>query len=451
MDPLPLREIAEMARARLVTGDGETRIARVCKDTRTIQPGDLYLSLRGEKFDGDDFAMDAVSKGAAAILVHDESKASGVPVLVAADGLVALHKLAAAWRSRIRPRVLCITGSNGKTSTKEFAAAVLGTRFRVVKTAGNYNNHIGVPLSILSASSSDTAAVWEVAMNHPGEIAPLAALCQPEAAIITGIGVAHIEYMKTRDAIALEKGALAEAVPPSGFVVLSADCDKTQDIAKRCGGRVVTAGLSGGAFVAENLSESEQGASFDIAHGDERVRATIPANGSHMVRNALLAVAAGVKFGIPLAEAAAGLAATRLVGGRLEKRIVRDVIIYDDTYNANPDSVEAALRMLKGLPGTQRRIAVLGRMGELGDYAAEGYKRCGEAAAQSVDVLVTVGDDAAAMAVAARDAGLGRAHETPDAASAAAILRQIARAGDIVLVKGSRSARMEAVIEHFAP
>ncbi len=453
MDPLPLSEIAEMAGARLLRESGDLRISRVGKDTRSLAPGDLYVALRGENFDGNTFASEAVARGASAVLLDSAEAAKGleVPVLLADDGLEALTRLARSWRNRLNLRVLCITGSNGKTSTKEFAAAVLGTHHAVTKTAGNFNNHIGVPLSILAAESSHTAAVWEVAMNHPGEIAPLAALCRPEAAIITGIGVAHIEYMKTRDAIALEKGMLAEAVPSTGFVVLSSDDDKTDGIAARCRGSVVRAGFSGGDFTAANVTESDAGCTFDIHHGGERISASIPANGRHMVRNALLAVAAGVHLGIPLPDAAAGLAATRLAGGRLEKRIIRNVVFYDDTYNANPDSMEAALVTLRSLPGSGRRIAVLGRMGELGDYAAEGYRRTGAAAAAHADILLTVGSEASAIARAASEAGLGRIHEATDAAAAANMLAQLARPGDIVLVKGSRSARMEAVIAHFSP
>lgn len=452
MDPLNITELAGLAGAEILRGGGRNvSVSRISKDTRTLRPGDLYWALRGGNFDGNAFAAEAVAKGAAAVVIDDPEAANGlnVPTLGVANGLEALTRFARAWRNRLSLRVVAITGSNGKTSTKQFAAAVLASRYQVTKTEGNLNNHIGVPLSILAANSADTAAVWEIGMNHPGEIAPLAELARPDVAIITGIGVAHIEYMKTRDAIALEKGRLAEAVPAHGAVILSADCDRTDSIASRTKARIVRAGLTGGALRADHFQESESGLHFAITHNGRTYPASIPANGSHMARNALLALAAGLELDVDLEAGIAALASAPLAGGRLERRTIQGVIFIDDSYNANPDSMEAALVTLRGFPGPGRRIAVLGAMGELGDYAAEGCRRVGATAGRLADILVTVGDSATPIAAAAREAGLSRIHEVGDTASAALMLRNLARPGDIVLVKGSRSARMEGVIHHF--
>ncbi|MCK9588264.1 MAG: UDP-N-acetylmuramoyl-tripeptide--D-alanyl-D-alanine ligase [Terrimicrobiaceae bacterium] len=453
MDLLSLEEIAEMSGAKILRGDGQARVSRISKDTRTLRPGDLYVALRGDAFDGNLFSAEAVARGAAAVLVDNEPAASALPkefpVLLAGSGLDALTRLASAWRARLKLKALCITGSNGKTSTKEFAAAVLSTRFQVAKTEGNFNNHIGVPLSILSAGTADTAAVWEIGMNHPGEIAPLAALAKPDAAIITNIGITHIEYLKTREAIALEKSALAEAVPQEGFVILPAEDDRSDFIASRAKARVVRVGLTSGSLTASSLIESLEGCSFVVHAGGRSFGTSIPCNGAHMVRNALLAVAAGIEFGISPEDAVAALPQTRLAGGRLQHRIIRGISFLDDTYNANPDSMEAALTTLRALPGSGRRIAVLGRMGELGSHELEGYRRTGIAAGKNVDILITVGAESAPMADAARETGLGRIHEVEDTASAALMLVNLARPGDIVLVKGSRSARMESVLKHF--
>jgi UDP-N-acetylmuramoyl-tripeptide--D-alanyl-D-alanine ligase len=307
-----------------------------------------------------------------------------------------------------------------------------------------------VPLSILAATTSDSAAVWEIGMNHPGEIAPLAALAGPDAAIITNIGIAHIEFMKTREAIAQEKGLLAEAVAPEGAVILSADDDQSASIASRTNARVIRVGLGGGDITATSLVESLDGCSFVVQAGGRSLPTRIACNGAHMVRNALLAVAAGIEFGISPEDAVSALPQTRLTGGRLEHRIIRGISFLDDTYNANPDSMEAALATLRALPGPGRRIAVLGKMGELGDYESEGYRRTGAAAGRLADMLVTVGAEAGAIAEAAREAGLGRVHEVADAVSGSLMLDNLARPGDIVLVKGSRSARMEEVIKNFA-
>ena len=451
MDELTLAEIADMAGAKILRGSSGARVSRVSKDSRTTEKGDLYVALRGENFDGNEFAVNAAARGAAAVLVDREPAGlpDDLPVLLAHDGLAALTQLAAAWRARLGLKVLCITGSNGKTSTKEFAAAVLAEKFRVVKTQGNLNNHIGLPLTILSATSADTAAVWEIGMNHPGEIAPLAALARPDAAIITNVGVSHIEHMKSREAIALEKGMLAEAVSADGFVILSTGDPITESIAARCKGRVVRAGLSCGDLTATSIVESESGCAFVVSLGGRQIGATISANGAHMVANALLALAAGLEFGIPIEKAIHGLGRARLAGGRLQRRTIRGVVFLDDTYNANPDSMEAALATLRSLPGAGHRIAVLGRMGELGDYAAEGYRRTGLAAGRLADILITVGPEAAAIETAAREAGMSRIHAVDNTASAARMLGSLAKHGDIVLVKGSRSARMESVLQHF--
>ena len=455
MDKTSLLEIASMSGAKLLGNATGVTISNINKDTRTIRPGDLYIGLRGENFDGNAFASQAIEKGAAAVLLdspEEAQKLSGsAPVLLAENSLTALTNLAAAWRAKLDLKVLGITGSSGKTSTKEFAAAVLGSKFKVVKTQGNLNNHIGVPLSILAASLSDKAAVWEVGMNHPGEIAPLAALIKPDCAIITNIGTAHIEYMKTRDAIALEKGMLAEAVPADGSVILSADDDKTDSIAARCRGKVIRTGLKNGNLTAMEITPTSTGTTFTVVlHSpDQTLTATtsIPVQGLHMVQNALMAIAAGLELGVPLESAVKGLARTELAGGRLEKRVHKGVTFFDDTYNANPDSMEAALSTLRFTPCMGRRIAVLGKMGELGDYAAEGYSRVGCAAVKYADVLVTVGSEARHISATARELGFSRIHEVEDTSAAARILDQLARPGDLVLVKGSRSAQMETLFQ----
>jgi UDP-N-acetylmuramoyl-tripeptide--D-alanyl-D-alanine ligase len=440
-----------MCQGTLKAGAPSGIIRRISKDTRTLVTGDLYLALRGENYDGNLYAKAAAARGAAGAILDTVTAdlPETFPVIMVQDTLVALHRLAAAWRDRLALKVACITGSSGKTSTKEFTAAVLAVRYRVVKTEGNLNNHIGLPLSILSASISDDVAVWEIGMNHPGEVAPLARLARPDLAIITNIGVAHIEYMGSREAIAQEKGALAEAVGHRGAVILPAEDDFSSQIADRTTARVVRAGLSSGKLTASNIEMSAGGCRFIIRTGTESVPATIPAPGEHMVRNALLAVAAGIEFGLKLEECAEGLAATRLTGGRLACRILRGVTVLDDTYNANPDSMDAALKTLGDLPAAGRRIAVLGRMGELGDHAAVGYARVGRNAARIVDALIAVGIETAPLSDTARAAGLKEVHTTRDTVEAAGVLRNLVREGDLVLVKGSRAARMERVIENF--
>lgn len=454
MDPTPLHTIAEFCGGNL-SGDGTALIQRVSKDTRTIRPGDLYLALRGENFDGNEFVADAFTRGAAAAIVDRDPGATAVPagkpIIRVEDSLVALQSLASAWRDRLTLRVVAITGSSGKTSTKEFTAAVLGRRLRVTRTEGNLNNHFGLPLTILEASQSDQAAVWEVGMSHPGEIAPLARIARPDAAILTNIGVAHIEFFGHRDGIANEKADLARAVHADGAIILPAEDDYAAYLRETARDRrILSCGLRDGDVRADSISLDASGASFTIHAFGETAAARIPVTGEHMVRNALLAVAAGLNFGLSLDECAGGLAAARLTGGRLQQKSIGGVRFLDDTYNANPDSVDAALKTLAAIPAAGRRIAVLGRMGELGGHAGAGYRRVGTVAASSVDALVAVGPETAPLCEAARAAGLSEIFTSADTQEAAAILGEIVREGDLVLVKGSRAARMENVLSAFA-
>jgi UDP-N-acetylmuramoyl-tripeptide--D-alanyl-D-alanine ligase len=276
----------------------------------------------------------------------------------------------------------------------------------------------------------------------------LAALAAPDVGIITNIGIAHLEFMKTREAIAQEKGMLAEALNPSGTLVLNADDEFSDAIARRTKADVITAGLARGDVRGDDLRADFAGTRFTIhAHG-HRVAAELPIPGEHMVRNALLAVAAGLVFGLALEECAEGLRKIQLTKGRLEQKNVRGIHILDDTYNANPDSMSAALRTLAGLPATGRRIAVLGRMGELGVESERGHRQVGEvAAATHIDCVVGVGAEAEWIAEAASLGGVGSVVKVQDTDEATAVLRDLARPGDVVLVKGSRSAKMERIVE----
>jgi UDP-N-acetylmuramoyl-tripeptide--D-alanyl-D-alanine ligase len=453
MNPLTLSQIALFAGASLSSGDGTLVVNKVSTDSRTIKRGELFVALRGENFEGHDFVEASAKAGATGALV-DLKWAGNVPnnfaLLRATDSLQAYQTLAANYRRSLALKVLAITGSNGKTSTKDFAASVLARRFRVTKTEGNFNNHVGLPRTILEARSEDEVAVWEIGMNHPGEIATLSKIAAPDAAIITNIGVAHIEFMGSREAIALEKGALAEAVEQQGTVVLNADDPFTEGIAARTRAKVVLAGTTGGAVRAIEIRQSAEGAEFTIVEGAHRCRAQLPVAGSHMVQNALLAVAAGRAFGLSIEECAAGLAAAPLTKARLQVREIKGVHFLDDSYNANPDSMKAALRTLVELDTEGKRIAVLGEMRELGTESERGHREVGETAATlGVDQLITIGDTAEMIAEGARTAGLDKVSSAGSTAEAAKLLGEIAEPGDLVLIKGSRGARTEQVIEQF--
>ena len=454
MNPTTLEQIAEFAGAKLKSGDKAVTVEKVSTDSRTIKRGELFVALRGENFNGHKFVQ-AVAKAGAAGAMVDEKWKGKVPksfaLLRVEDTLLGYQSLAANYRRSLKLKVLAITGSNGKTSTKDFAAAALGRRFRVTKTEGNFNNHVGLPRTMLEANSQDEVAVWEIGMNHPGEIAALAKIATPDAAIITNIGIAHIEFMGTRDAIAAEKRALAEAIGPDGWVILNADDPFSAGIAARTRARVILAGTTAGTVCAGEITQSASGSEFTILEGAHRCRAQLPVPGLHMVQNALLAVAAGRAFGLSLEECAAGLAAAPLTKARLQIKEIHGVQFIDDSYNANPESMKAALRTLVELDADGKRIAILGEMGELGAESERGHREVGEKAATlAIDQLIAIGPLGEVMAKSARAAGLEKAQSVASTAEAAEALSEIAAPGDLVLVKGSRSARTEQVLEQFA-
>jgi UDP-N-acetylmuramoyl-tripeptide--D-alanyl-D-alanine ligase len=454
MEPLSISQIAQFAGGSLAQGAGEQRVSRISTDSRTLQPGDLFVPLRGENFDGHRFVEQASERGAAGAMVEESWKGATpktFALIRVADTLAGYQTLAANYRKSLRLKVIAITGSNGKTSTKDFVAATLARRFRVTKTEGNFNNHVGLPQTILGANSNDVIAVWEIGMNHPGEIGALAKLAAPDAAIITNIGLAHIEFMGSRDAIALEKGALAEAVGEGGTVILNADDPFSASLVQRTRAAVIFAGVENGSIRATDLRQSATGCEFTILEGAHRCRAQLPVPGIHMVQNAMLAVAAGRVFGLSLEECAAGLASTPLTKARLQIKEINGIQFIDDSYNANPDSMKAALRTLIELDADGRRIAVLGEMGELGEESDRGHREVGEAAAElGVDELIAVGATGAAIARAAEKAGLEKSRSVDSPEGAAELLAENVSPGDLILVKGSRSARMERVLEAFA-
>jgi UDP-N-acetylmuramoyl-tripeptide--D-alanyl-D-alanine ligase len=453
MNPLPLSQIAQLAGGAISSGDQTVVVNKVSTDSRTLKSRELFVALRGENFNGHNFIESAAQIGAAGAIV--ESNWNGeIPksfaLIRTKDTLQAYQDLAANYRKSLTLKAVAITGSNGKTSTKDFTAAVLAHRFRVTKTDGNFNNHVGLPRTILEATSADEIGVWEIGMNHPGEIATLAKVAAPDVAIITNIGVAHIEFMGSREKIAEEKGSLAEAVGTEGTVILNADDPFTTTITSRAHGKVLLAGTTSGSIRAGEITQSGPGTDFTILEGAHRCRAQLSVPGLHMVHNALLAIAAGRVFGLSLEECAAGLIAAPLTKARSQIKDIGGVQFLDDSYNANPDSMNAALRTLVELDADGKRIAVLGEMRELGDQSERGHREVGEtAAALKVDQLIAIGDVAAAIADAARQAGLPKTTIVTSTSEAAEVLSEIAAPGDLILIKGSRAARTEEVIEHF--
>ncbi len=446
-----LSTIASWAGGELSRGAAAARTGVVLTDSRALTKGALFVALRGEHFDGHAFIRQAAEMGAVGVIAEEapEDLPADFAVIKVKNTLEALQHLAASYRRTLHAKVINITGSSGKTSTKDYTAAVLAEHGRVAKTQGNLNNHIGLPLTILRASSEDEFGVFEIGMNHPGEIAPLAEISRPDSAVITNIGDAHIEYMGSREAIAREKGMVAEAVGAGGFVVMPSDDPFTDSIAARTQARMIRAGLEHGDVYASDVRPDHAGSRFTVHARGRELEGHVEAPGRHMVKNAMLAVAVGLEYGLSLEECMEGLRRAKLAKGRLERKMVRGISILDDSYNANPESMVAALETLGQIPG--RKIAVLGQMNELGQESERSHWRVGKAVArENIDCLITVGDVAAGISAAAREYGTKTALSLNNVTEAAAMLRSLARNGDTVLIKGSRSVKMETIIEELA-
>ncbi len=446
---IALREVAGVVGASVAVG-GDAAAGGWSTDTRTIRPGDVFFALRGPNHDGNRYAAAALERGAVAAVVDGEVAVPGM-LLRVDDALRALQDLARWARVRWGGTVIGITGSAGKTTTKDVVAQMLGSAMTVGKTGGNYNNHVGVPLSILGVPDDARAAVIEIGMNHAGEIRALATIAKPEIALVTNVGYAHVEnFDRGIEGIALAKRELVEALPASGGVaVLNADDERVARFGATHAGRVVTFGLSeGAAFRATRVEPFEGGMRF-VAGG---VAFESPLPGLHNVRNVLAGLAVASLFEIDaerLREVVRGLTTGAMRG----ERIVRNgVTIYNDCYNANPEAMRAMIDVLRRSPA-RRRIAVLGEMLELGGLAEALHREVGRYAGQAgIDVVIGIRGAARHLVDAAVSAGVsaGSAFFFEDPEEAGEQLKRIAHEGDAVLLKGSRGTRVERALERFS-
>lgn len=443
------QQISEILGSPLLGSEGDVR--GVSTDTRTPIEGGAFFALRGENFDGDLFAEAALKSGASVAIVH-EWKSGEVPagkaVIVVPDTLFALQRLAHWWRSQLDIPVVCITGSNGKTSTKDFTTAVLSQKFNVNATKGNFNNHIGLPLTVLATAKEHTAAVYEIGMNHGGELSPLCEIARPQYGVITNIGSAHIEFFGSREAIAEEKGTLARYLPEDGLLITPAGCDFNEYFRARTRARLISVGNGRGIVRAEDIRPQADGTRFNLViEGEETHGVFIPVLGKHMVTNALLAAAVGWRLGIPADHIALGLSSVKLTTGRLRQIKWEGITLLDDTYNANPESMEAAIDTLAEIPVAEgaQRIIVLGKMGELGAHAETAHARIGKLAIAKGLRLIAVGDGAEGIAEAGGAPHFKKLH------AAAGWLLENSRSGDVILFKGSRAAAIEKVLQTAFP
>ena len=447
-------KLAEILDAPAPAGDPAARAhGGVSTDTRTLPQGCAFIALTGEKFDANTFAPQALQNGAAIVVVSrwdGGTPPPGTAVITVGDTLLALQQFAHWWRRQLDIPVVCITGSNGKTSAKDFTTAVLSQAFNVSATRGNLNHHIGLPLTVLATTTDHTAAVWEIGMNHAGELAPLCEIAKPRFGIITNIGTAHIEFLGSRHAIAEEKGTLARALPADGTLFAPASCDFIDYFRQRTRANIIAVGNGRGSVRAENPVQTPEGTRFSLViEGHDTATVDLKVPGKHMIKNALLAAAVGAKLGIPTEAIARGLSHATLTGGRLRRFQQNGITLIDDSYNANPESMVAAIETLADTPVANgaRRIVVLGRMGELGDHSPAAHREIGHKAFAAGHTVVAVGNGDAHLIADAADSPL----HFPSHDAAATWLRTHTRPGDAVLFKGSRAAAVERVLHTAFP
>jgi len=432
-------------------------------DSRLVRPGELFVALAGERTDGHRFVADAVRAGAAAILVSEVAPAAeleglgDVTVIAVPDTLAGLQAIAAGWRARFDPLVVGVTGSIAKTSTKEAIATVLAADRRTLRSEGNQNNEIGLPLTLLRLGPEDEAAVLEMGMYVGGEIRDLARMARPRIGVVTAVLGVHLSRIGSLDAVEDAKAELVEALPRDGVAILNADDPRVRRMAGRTAARVVDYGFAADAAVGADdvASAGLDGMRFTLrlpavaGRAPDRLPVAIPALGRLSVHNALAGAAVGFAAGMSPDAIAAALAGGWSAPHRGEVVRAGGVTIVDDAYNASPASVVAALEVLAGLPG--RRIAVLGEMLELGEASEEGHRAVGRAAAGVCDLLCVVGAGPGpeAIAAGAREAGLpgARILRVADREAAAVRLSSVLEPGDVVLVKASRGVALEVVVE----
>jgi UDP-N-acetylmuramoyl-tripeptide--D-alanyl-D-alanine ligase len=452
---LTLADVLAATGGALVTpAAGELAFGSVSIDSRTVEPGALFVAIEGPRFDGHDFLAEAASRGAAGAVVDRESPAPpGWPRVRVADTTRALSDLARHARREADLPVVGVTGSVGKTTTKDMTAGLLATRGPVLKTAGNLNNRYGLPLTLLRLRPGHTAAVLEMGMSAPGELRALSRLAEPDVATITRVAPVHLEFFPSVDAIAEAKAEILEGLRPGGAAVLNADDPRVRAIGERFPGRKVWFGGDRGHDVsAEGWRGTAFGMRFDLWVAGRAVEVALPLAGPHFLTDFLAAAAAAHVLGIAPEAMAAAAATFRPAPHRGEvRRLGEDVVLLDDCYNSSPEALEAAVVALSLAPG-RRHVAVLGDMLELGPTGPLLHRERGRALAGRVDALAVVGPLAREILEGAREAGVSPAslHYFSTAAEAAAAVPDLVRPGDAVLVKGSRGVRLEAVVDAIA-
>ena len=451
---LTLGDVATATGGRLAAGHAGLAVQGVTIDSRSAEPGQLFVAIAGPRFDGHDFVGEAAARGAVAALVHrDVSAPPGMGVVRVADTTRGLADLARHARAQAEVPVVCITGSAGKTTTKEMTAALLGTRGPVLKTEGNLNNQYGLPLMLLRLGPEHTAAVLELGMSAAGELRGLSAIARPDVAVITLVAAVHLEFFESVEAIAAAKAEILEGLAEGGAAVLNGDDPRVKRIGeahRARGGRVVWFGHDRAFDVsAEGWKGTVHGMRFTLRIGDRAEDVALPMAGPHFLTNFLAAAAVAHRLGLGIETIATAATTLRPAKSRGEVvSLAQGITLIDDCYNSNPTAVEAAVTAL-GLAARGRRVAFLGDMLELGPTGPDLHRQTGEKVGGRLDLVVAVGPLAEGFLEGARRAGIPPAAllSFSDSSAAAAAAADLLRPGDAVLVKGSHGVHMETIVE----
>jgi len=452
MSLLTVQEVVRAVHGALVGGDLGVPVTGVSIDSRSLEVGEAFFAIRGHRLDGHAFVQDAAARGAACLVVHhlpDEIPLH-VPVILVDDTTRALGRLALFHRNRFSVPVVAVTGSNGKTTTKEMVAAILAGLGPVLKSEASFNNQWGLPLTLLRLGPAHKAVVLELGANQRGEIATLAEMARPNVGIVTTVAAAHTEFFGSLEEVQREKSSLVRAIPPEGRMILNGDDARVREMAFGACCPVLFYGISAEADVRTlgPIDETVDGVSFTLAIGDVRSSVRLAFPGRHNVSNALAGASAGIALGLTLPEIVQGLERARPLKGRCVWRRAGAVRILDDTYNANPAAVQAALAVLTRARGAGRILVALGDMLELGEIAEAAHREAGRRVAQlGVGEFVGVGPLARHAVAAAREAGLSESYHAESTEEAVALLLKRLAPGDYLLVKGSRGMRMERVVD----
>ncbi len=449
MQKLTINEIAEATGGRIVSGDGCMEIDYITTDSRKSDGG-LFVPIAGERLDGHDFIASAFDTGAVAVITHRDVSFPQKAVIRVKDTLEAFGDIARLYKAKYKIPTVAVTGSVGKTTTKDMIAGVLGERYSVLKTQGNFNNEIGVPITVLSIEKEHDMAVIELGMSHFGEIEKLTGIVKPDAAVITNIGMSHIENLGSREGIFRAKMEIVSGLPEGGALIVNGDDEYLKTVSDIKDGRyrLISYGIHNPAcdVRAENIrSRGIGGTDFTAVTPAGNIEIKVNVAGEHNVYNALAAVCAGMETGVGAEDIARGIENFSLTAMRMSVEDMGGATVINDCYNASPDSVRAALKVLASAPA-KRRIAVLGDILEMGDYAPNAHTELGQSVYESgADILVTAGENAARISKRAGELGLKETHAFDGADAAADFCRGLVKEGDAVLIKASRAMGFEKI------